>query len=32
VKFSDDPGTTYMLSGFKRTRFLEDEHWTKCFI
>jgi hypothetical protein len=26
VKFSDDPGTTYMLSGFKRTRFLEDEH------
>lgn len=26
VEFSDDPGTEYILSGYKRTGFLEDEH------
>ncbi|MEI2271514.1 hypothetical protein OHD16_05120 [Sphingobacterium sp. ML3W] len=26
IEFSDDPGTEYILSGYKRTGFLEDEH------
>lgn len=26
VEFSDDAGTEYILSGYKRTGFLEDEH------
>lgn len=26
VEFSDDPGTLYHLSGYKRTRFAEDDH------
>ena len=26
VEFSDDPGTEYFITGYKRTGFLEDEH------
>ncbi|PHQ62452.1 MAG: hypothetical protein COC08_00790 [Maribacter sp.] len=26
IEFSDDPGTIYTLSGYKRTGLLEDEH------
>lgn len=26
VQYSDDPGTVYYMSGYKRTGFLEDEH------
>jgi hypothetical protein len=26
AEFSDDPGTKYNLSGYKRTRFSEDDH------
>jgi len=26
AEFSDDPGTTYQFSGYKRTRWPEDDH------
>lgn len=26
AEFSDDPGTTYQLTGYRRTRFQEDDH------
>jgi hypothetical protein len=26
AEFSDDPGTTYKLSGYRRTRYAEDDH------
>jgi len=26
IEFSDDPGTIYQLTGYRRTGFLEDEH------
>lgn len=26
AEFSDDPGTTYQLHGYRRTRFSEDDH------
>jgi hypothetical protein len=26
VEYSDDPGTEYFITGYKRTGFLEDEH------
>lgn len=26
AEFSDDPGTVYQLTGYRRTRFQEDDH------